>query len=111
MPSRGGGAVLALTLGLTLLSCPAAAADAAAGRTKAAQCAVCHGPNGIATLPEAPNLAGQNEIYLIKALREFKTGVRKNEMMSMMAAGLSDADIEDLAAYYQSIEVTVKTAP
>lgn len=111
MPSKGEGVILALTLGLTLVSSTAAAADAAAGRTKAAQCAVCHGPNGIATLPEAPNLAGQNEIYLIKALREFKTGVRKNEMMSMMAAGLSDADIEDLAAYYQSIEITVKTAP
>ncbi|UYO95410.1 c-type cytochrome [Pollutimonas sp. M17] len=94
-----------------LLLVPAArstAADVAAGRAKAAQCAVCHGANGIATLPDAPNLAGQSEIYLAKALRDFKSGARKNEMMTMMAAGLSDADIENLAAYYQSIEITVK---
>lgn len=84
------------------------AADLEAGRAKAVQCAVCHGANGMATLPDAPNLAGQSEIYLAKALRDFKSGARKNEMMSMMAAGLSDADIENLAAYYQSIEVTVK---
>lgn len=87
---------------------PSVAADLEAGRAKAVQCAVCHGANGIATLPDAPNLAGQNEIYLVKALRDFKSGARKNEMMSMMVAGLSDADIENLAAYYQSIEISVK---
>lgn len=87
---------------------PSVAADLEAGRAKAVQCAVCHGANGIATLPDAPNLAGQNEIYLVKALHDFKSGARKNEMMSMMVAGLSDADIENLAAYYQSIEISVK---
>lgn len=84
------------------------AADLAAGKAKAGQCAVCHGPRGIATLPDAPNLAGQNEIYLAKALRDFKSGARKNEMMNMMADGLSEQDIDNLAAYYQSIEIVLK---
>ncbi len=96
---------LVLMLGL---AAPAGAADVAAGRAKAVQCAACHGPNGMATLPDAPNLAGQNEIYLIKAMHDFKSGARKNEMMSLMVAGLSDSDIENLAAFYQSIEITVK---
>jgi cytochrome c553 len=101
-------AVLATLLAMCMPAGPSAAADLAAGRAKAVQCAVCHGANGMATLPDAPNLAGQSEIYLAKALRDFKSGARKNEMMSVMAAGLSDADIENLAAYYQSIEVLVK---
>ena len=95
-------------LAALLAASPSMAADLAAGRAKAMQCAVCHGANGMATVPDVPNLAGQSEIYLAKALRDFKSGARKNEVMSMMAAGLSDADIENLAAYYQSIEVTVK---
>nr|WP_073103423.1 cytochrome c [Pollutimonas bauzanensis] len=99
----------ALCLGVSMpLAAPAAAADVAAGRAKAVQCATCHGANGMATLPEAPNLAGQNEIYLVKALQDFKSGARKNEMMSLMVSGLSDSDIENLAAFYQSIEITVK---
>ncbi|HEY9279202.1 MAG TPA: cytochrome c [Eoetvoesiella sp.] len=99
---------MVVALGCALAAGPAWAADAAAGRAKAAQCAACHGPNGIATLPTAPNLAGQNATYLVKALRDYKSGARKDEMMSLMAAGLSDADIEDLAAYYSGIEITVK---
>jgi cytochrome c553 len=102
------GAALVALLAMYMPARPSVAADLEAGRAKAVQCAVCHGANGIATLPDAPNLAGQNEIYLVKALRDFKSGARKNEMMSMMVAGLSDADIENLAAYYQSIEISVK---
>lgn len=87
-----------------LPAAPGWAADLAAGRAKAPQCATCHGMNGIATLPEAPNLAGQNAIYLEKALHDFKSGARKNEMMSLMVASLSDTDIENLAAFYASLE-------
>lgn len=87
-----------------VLVMPAAwSADLAAGKTKAVQCATCHGMNGIATLPEAPNLAGQNAIYLAKALRDFKSGARKDEMMSLMVASLSDSDIENLAEFYASL--------
>jgi cytochrome c553 len=105
-PAGRGLAAVALCFLLPTASVPAA--DVAAGRAKAVQCATCHGANGIATLPDAPNLAGQNEIYLVKALKDFKSGERKNEMMSLMVANLSDTDIENLAAFYQSIEITVK---
>lgn len=101
-------ALLGLALGTLGTAASVVAADVSAGRAKSVQCAVCHGPQGIATLPEAPNLAGQSEIYLVKALNDFKSGARKNEMMTMMVANLSDADIENLAAYYQSIEVVLK---
>ena len=75
-----------------------AAGDVRAGRAKAAQCAACHGIDGMSKLPEAPNLAGQTEEYLVKALNDFRSGERKNEMMSMMAKTLSDADVANLAA-------------
>lgn len=101
-------ALLGLLLGTLSTAASVAAADVSAGRAKSVQCAVCHGPHGIATLPEAPNLAGQTDIYLVKALNDFKSGARKNEMMTMMVTNLSDADIENLAAYYQSIEIIVK---
>ncbi len=83
-----------------LLAGSALAADPAAGKAKAAQCAACHGANGIAVLPDAPHLAGQNEIYLVKALKDYRSGARKHEQMSVMAKGLSDKDIDNLAAWY-----------
>jgi cytochrome c553 len=82
----------------------ALAADVAAGRAKAVQCQACHGLDGISKLPEAPNLAGQNEDYLVKALHDFKSGERKNEMMSTVVKPLSDADIANLAAFYHSLK-------
>lgn len=106
--SRAGRGAAAVAWALALVCGGSWAADLAAGKAKAGQCAVCHGPRGIATLPDAPNLAGQNEIYLAKALRDFKSGARKNEMMNMMADGLSEQDIDNLAAYYQSIEIVLK---
>lgn len=78
------------------------------GRKKALQCQACHGMDGIAKIPEAANLAGQSTIYLTSALDDYKTGARKNDMMSTIAPTLSDADIADLAAYYASIEITAK---
>ncbi len=82
---------------------PAQAADANAGKTRAAQCAACHGPAGIAVLPEAPNLAGQVEGYLVKSLKDYRSGARKHEQMGVMAKGLSDRDIENLAAFYHQL--------
>ncbi len=82
---------------------PVQAADANAGKTRAAQCAACHGPDGIAVLPEAPNLAGQVEGYLVKSLKDYRSGARKHEQMGVMAKGLSDRDIENLAAYYHQL--------
>jgi cytochrome c553 len=86
----------------------AKAGDPAAGKKKAAMCQVCHGLDGIAKMPEASNLAGQTEIYLVRSLTAYKTGERKNEQMSVVAPALSDTDIADLAAYYSSIKITVQ---
>ena len=94
---------------ISACSIPAqAAGDAIAGKKKAAMCAVCHGKDGIATLPDAPNLAGQKETYLVRSLTAYKTGERKNEQMSVVAPSLSDEDIANLAAYYASITITVQ---
>jgi cytochrome c553 len=90
---------------------PAATADVKAGRQKALQCQACHGLDGQAKLPEAPNLAGQGDIYLVKALKDYRSGARRNDMMSLVARNLKDDDIADLAAYYAAIPVTVGAPP
>ncbi|WP_333843042.1 c-type cytochrome [Pelomicrobium sp.] len=104
----GRGAWKVLALAVLMAAIPAHAGDAAAGRQKAIQCQACHGLDGLARIPQAPQLAGQNAVYLEKALKEYRSGARKDEMMSVVAKGLSDQDIRDLAAYYQSIEIVVK---
>lgn len=81
-------------------------ADAEAGRQKARQCQTCHGIDGIAKIPIAPHIAGENEIYLITQLKAFRSGKRTHEIMSVVAAALSDEDMADLAAWYASIEIT-----
>ena len=83
------------------------AGDVMAGRQKADKCAACHGPDGLAKIAEAPNLAGQKEQYLLAQLTAFKNGARTNEQMSVAVQDLSQADIEDLAAYYSAIEIKV----
>ena len=95
-----------LLLALLLISGAASAAgDAEAGKTKAAACAACHGPDGNATIdPQYPRLAGQYRDYIAKALHEYKSGDRKNPIMAGFAGTLSDADIEDVAAYFSSLE-------
>lgn len=93
-----------------LLACAAAsqAADRAAGKAKAAACTVCHGPLGLSMAPNAPHLAGQPEIYLAEQLRNYRSGRRSHEVMSVVAKPLSDADIADLAAWYASMKIDVK---
>jgi cytochrome c553 len=78
------------------------AGDAAAGKAKSAMCAGCHGPDGNATVPMYPKLAGQHEQYLVSALKAYKDGTRNNPIMKPMAGPLSDQDIENLAAYFSS---------
>jgi cytochrome c553 len=72
------------------------------GQSKATACVACHGPNGNSANPEWPSLAGQHEQYIRKQLQAFKSGARKNPLMSPMAMGLSDDDMEDLGAYFAS---------
>jgi cytochrome c553 len=78
------------------------AGDIAAGKAKSAICASCHGPNGHSVNPLWPNLAGQKEQYLIKQIKAFRDGTRKDPMMAPMVAALSDEDIANLAAFYAS---------
>ncbi|MGB3865370.1 MAG: cytochrome c [Xanthobacteraceae bacterium] len=87
------------------------AGDVAAGRAKAMMCQACHGLDGLAKTPDAPNIAGQVEPYLVAQLQAFKTGARKSEAMSVVAPGLSDDDIDNLAAYYAAIEINVGKIP
>lgn len=89
----------------------AVAQDARAGRDLAqTQCALCHGELGLATAPDAPNLAGENAAYIVEQLRAFRSGSRQHHQMSIIASGLTDANIADLAAWFDAIEVTA-TAP
>jgi cytochrome c553 len=87
------------------------AGDVKAGAALAEKCQACHGLDGLSKIVEAPNIAGQNEQYLIEQLTAFKTGERHNEMMAIVAPTLSDKDIEDLASYYSAIEITVGKIP
>jgi cytochrome c553 len=99
-------AVVAIAL-LTSVSAVDAAGSVAAGRQKALQCQACHGMDGLSKMPEAPNIAGNPEQYLVRQMNAFRKGERKNEMMSVVVQQLKDQDIADLAAYYAAIEVTV----
>jgi cytochrome c553 len=81
-----------------------AGGDAAAGKAKAAVCSACHGANGISTNPMYPNLSGQHEAYLTKAIKAYRAGDRGDPTMKAMVAPLSDADIANLSAYFSSMD-------
>ena len=87
------------------------AGDVKAGRAKALMCQACHGLDGLSKVPDAPNIAGQTEPYIVAQLQAYKSGARKNDAMSVVAPSLSDTDIEDLAAYFSAIEINVVKIP
>jgi cytochrome c553 len=80
----------------------AAKGDANAGKGKSTTCAACHGPDGNSPTSAFPKLAGQNDDYLAYVLKAYKSKARTNAIMNGQAAGLSDQDIADLAAFYAS---------
>lgn len=80
-----------------------AAGDAAAGKAKAAACAMCHGPEGQGT-QVAPKLAGQNPAHMVEALEDYRSGKRDNAMMKAQANPLTPDDMANLAAYYASLK-------
>jgi cytochrome c553 len=90
----------ALALVLAALTTAAHAADVEAGRKRAESCAACHGPDGNATIPGTPSLAGQYPWFTHWALIKFRDGRRRDPQMSPPAQKLSDADMADVAAYY-----------
>ena len=105
------GLIVSLAALVAFSTVAGAAGDAASGKKVMLKCQVCHGKDGLAKLPEAPNIAGQKEAYLIRALTAFKAGERKNEQMTVVIKGLSDEDIANVAAYYSSIKITVQVPP
>jgi cytochrome c553 len=93
---------------LAAASPPALAGDARAGRAKAATiCQACHGMDGLSKHPEAPHIAGQIENYLVKTLQQYRSGERRNEMMTIVAKELTDGEIDNLAAFYAAIQIEV----
>ena len=79
-----------------------ATGDAARGKEKTAQCVACHGQDGNSENPTFPVLAGQHADYIVHALKGYKSGTRKNAIMQGFAAALSEQDMEDLAAWFNS---------
>lgn len=101
----GAAAILAFASGLQIET--ARAAGAAPAKVHML-CRNCHGEDGVAVLPGAANLAGQQKEYLIGQLRAFRAGTRQNPQMSVVAKTLTDEDIEELSDWYSSIKVTVE---
>ncbi len=97
-----------LVLLALLFATEARAADIGMGKAKAKMCAACHGLDGLSKVADAPNLAGNGELYLSRQLKAFRSGERKHPQMSVIAAGLSDDDIGNLAAWYSAIKVSVE---
>src|SRR3954452_18137607 len=99
-------ALLSLLCGLYLSGPAMAEGSAEAGQTKSTPCVACHGVGGNSANPEWPNLAGQHQQYIVKQLKAFKSGVRQNPLMTPQAQPLSEADMEDLGAYFSSQTAT-----
>lgn len=81
------------------------------GKEKSASCVSCHGEHGNSMVSTFPKLAQQHAAYLTKQLHAFKEGTRKDPMMSGLVMSLSDADMQDIAAYYEQQKVSVNTLP
>ncbi len=95
--------------GVLVCATTLALADAATGKARAATaCAVCHGPQGLSMQPNVPHLAGQPEIYLVEQLRNYRSGKRTHEVMGVIAKTLSDQDINHLADWYASLQLSVQ---
>lgn len=86
-----------------------ATGNAENGKQKAATCFACHGTDGNAVDPQYPRLAGQYNLYLQRALHEYKDGQRDNPIMKGMVATLSDQDIEDVATYFSGLPSKLDT--
>ena len=92
--------VLAILLVLAAASAPAAASDAERGKSIATVCMACHGEDGNSSVGACPNIAGQSASYFAKQMRDMKSGMRNPGAMVGIADSFSDADFDDLGAYY-----------
>jgi cytochrome c553 len=98
------------TLVAAAIAASVQAANIEAGKSKAMACGACHGQNGVSVAAKIPNLAGQHVDYVTKQLKAFKDGSRKDPMMNAIAAQLSDSDIDNLAAFWNSLPGASGTA-
>ena len=98
--------VLAIGVLAALLLSGAARADVAAGQSAYAArgCIGCHGAGGVSVIATNPSLKGRSAEFIRQSLTEFRSGARKNPIMNTMAAGLKDADIENIADYIESLK-------
>lgn len=95
--------ITAVVLGFGLLALEARAIDKGdpqRGQQLSATCAACHGADGNSPVPQFPRIAGQYADYMVHTLKAYKSGERKNPIMAGITAGLSEQDMQDLAAYY-----------
>lgn len=97
----------ALALAFASFALPSSA-DMKAGEKVAQSCIMCHGEQGLSKMPGIPSLAGQPDIYLASQMKQFRDGKRHNEVMNVIAKPLSDADIENVSAWFAQFEVELK---
>ena len=100
--------IILVSLCLAFSSLSFAKGDKKAGKILAKTCTGCHGENGISVNPDWPNLAGQQYGYLVKQIKAFrdvkKPGARKNPLMNSVVSQLSDLEVNNLAAYFNSLK-------
>lgn len=101
--SRLFGAICLLCVAIPAAAQSERVGDPASGADKAAMCAACHGADGLSPNPQFPNLRGQKDVYIAKQMRAFRDNLRVDPSMTATAAALSDADIDDLAAYFHAL--------
>lgn len=99
---------LLLTLGITGFA--HAAGNAEAGQGKVVVCGACHAADGNSAAPNFPKMAGQGERYLLKQLKDIKSGARPIVEMTGLLDNLSDQDMADIAAFYASQQMSVGAA-
>jgi cytochrome c553 len=100
---------VALAVSMALPVAVLASGNVAEGQKKAETCKACHGEGGLKPIqPDYPVIGGQHREYLVAALKQYKSGKRKNASMNGFAAALKPQDIEDLAAYFASQQSPLK---
>lgn len=97
--------LVTLVCNLIVFSTGFAAGDAAKGQEISGACAACHGATGLSVSDDYPNLAGQKQAYLLKALQQYQSGQRSNATMQAQVGPLDAKDIENLAAYYAAVSI------
>ena len=81
-------------------SAPAKADPASAGKAAAAGCSGCHGETGISNAPGMPSLVGLDPKYIVEAVKAYKTGQRKHDMMKTLVSAITDAELDNIALFY-----------